>query len=444
MNVSRLVSGSVVVSILVLTGCSDQISGPVSDRADPVAGVRGGPSGGSVAPASGPPGGSPGHATTCDLTVPTDATTIQGAVDAAPSGAVVCVMEAGGPYEEQVTIDKDLVLRSPDGAEIVMPSDAAEVSFPETGRSAEPIVFAYGGSRIGTHVSGSGVIDADVEGFVLNGRDYSPDANRVIGILYRNASGSISENTIENLLVGERETIGILVYGDSKVTVSRNVVDGYERGGIGANGDGGVHPAPRVRIIGNEVSGSTDLGEAWAPNGIQIGFGASGRIVGNTVRDNRYTKHSDKRTANDWAASCILVFESDDVQVRENEVFNCDVGIGGESWAWFNASVDNLKIVRNEVTDALAGVVLRSVAFDGFSTTDPSASNGKVVRNELAGGIIGEVGIAVAASDFDPDIDPIVDDNKVIDNRIDGFATEVDDTGSETKIHANTRPSAMP
>lgn len=375
-------------------------------------------------------GGPANSAASCDVTVPGDASTIQGGVDAASPGATVCV--EAGTYTEQVVVNKDLALQGRDGAVIQAPADPDDFTIPESaGSTWEPIVFVHGGSASGGEVTGSGTVAVDVSGFTVEGGGRPGGGPRYVGIFYRNASGSVAGNTVRDMGVGGRETFGILAYGDSEVTIADNAVSGYERGGIGANGDGGAHPAPAVRIVDNDITGSGDGSQtAWGPNGIQVGFGASGRVAGNTVHTNRWSPSGP-------VASCILVFESDGVRIQGNEVSDCDTGIGVGSWGWFAPSADDVKIGRNTVDGASFGIYLSAVAFAGFTSADPSVSNVKVVNNRLAGGSLGAVGIAQAATDADPDFDPAIENNKLIRNRIVGFATAVRDDGTATKQQAN-------
>jgi nitrous oxidase accessory protein NosD len=366
-----------------------------------------------------------------------DATTIQDGVDMADPGETVCV--ADGTYEEQVLIDKDLRLTNAGGANptIRMPGSPSSYTIAESGASWEPVVFAFGGTENSGDVAGPGTVSVCVSGFIIDGNDRNP-GDRAVGLLYRNVSGTpsksaIESNKVENMHVGGSQTFGIMVYGDSRVLVSDNTIDGYERGGIGANGNG-EDPAPTADIRNNSVTGS-GANNGWAPNGIQVGYGAEGKVIDNHVMDNRWDGTA-------WAASGIIIFESDGVQVRGNTVENSDYGITCGSWSWFRQSADNNKFIKNEVTDANVGIVLQAVAWDGYSTADPSVSNNKVTNNtveddENTANPEGSIGIAVDATNYDPDFDPVLTNNKVVNNDIEGFDTAVDDEGQMTKIHAN-------
>jgi nitrous oxidase accessory protein NosD len=372
----------------------------------------------------------------CDIAVPDDHATIQAAVDAADDGDTVCV--ADGTYAEQVVIDKSLTLRSAEGASpTIEPADAPRsFTIPESGPAWEPMVFAYGGTESGGDVSGADTVDVTVSGFTLDGRSEQPDARRKPAVLFRNASGAVSENTVENMGVGGKETFGILAYGDSAVTIADNAVSGYERGGIGANGDGGAHPAPAVRIRDNAVTGSDGLGEAWGPNGIQVGFGAGGQVQGNVVTDNRYSDEAP-------VAAGVLVFESDGVVVRDNRIENADIGLSVGSWGWLRQFADGNNLMKNHVRDAEYGALLEAVAdpYDGALTgSDPSVSNNKVVNNhikddETTSDPDGNIGVGVLVEDaVDNEYAPTAKNNKVVRNTIAGFDESVVDEGSATKV----------
>jgi len=381
------------------------------------------------------------HHRKCDVVVDPDssqgdADTIQDGVDAAESGDTVCVTD--GTYTEQVVINKDLTLKSARDANptIVAPGSPTQYEIPESGATWEPIVFAFGGTLNGGSVTGSGTISVSISGFTIDGDGRNPTADRSVGILYRNVAGhaKISHNRIQNMGfgAGQKQTFGIVVYGDSHVKICKNHVREYERGGIGANGDGGDHPAPKVYICKNTVIGAGDLEESWAPNGIQIGFGAKGTIKKNTVRDNRWSP-------TEGVSSGILVFESDGVHVKKNCVINNDIGVASGAWALLNDSADRTKIVHNDIDDTNVGVLLQAAAIDGTSTSDPSVSKNIVAKNCISDPNTedDDVGVWIDAFDNDDQYDPILQRNKVIKNLICGYSDGVIDDGTDTVIFGN-------
>lgn len=376
-----------------------------------------------------------GTAAARKVSVPDEYSTIQAAVNAAASGDRVVV--DGGTYREQVLINKDLDLEGND-VTIEHPDSPDSFTIAESGPEWEPTVFAYGGSVSDGAVSGSGTVDVSVSGFEIDGRSVQPDARRKPAILYRNVKSSdktrVEDNVISNMGIGGKQTFGILAYGDTSVAIQNNEVFDYERGGIGANGDGGAHPSPDVTIRDNTVVGSTGIGEAWGPNGVQVGFGATGLVKKNTVRDNRYSDE-------DAVASGILVFESDGVVVQQNEIKNADIALSIGSWGWFNASADNTKVKQNTATDTEYGTLMEAVAepFGGALTQmDPSVSNTKVGKNDLTGedDPEGRIGVGIIVEDnIDNEYDPVARNNKIRNNTITNFATEIEDQGSATKFN---------
>src|SRR4051812_18282036 len=123
--------------------------------------------------------------------------------------------------------------------------------------------------------------------------DAGPD--RLRGILFDGASGSITNTEITNInqnhgttFSGCQEGNGIEVrnFGASpttiRVSIDGNVVTGYQKTGIIANGD------TDATITDNTVTGYGRQGFI-AQNGIQVGFGATALVKRNDVSGNAYT-----------------------------------------------------------------------------------------------------------------------------------------------------------
>lgn len=259
------------------------------------------------------------------IQVPGDHSTISAAVSAADPGDRVVVSASGGPYVEQVVINKDLTLVGKGNPTVQRPASPNTFKIPESAQEWEPVIFAVGGTLTGsqpTQVSGSGTVSVDISGFTIDRGgnqapvNSDPATDRGAGILERNIRGDVSGNTVQNLGAGGKETFGIVVYGNSDVTISSNTVTGYGRGGIFVTG-GESGPAPTGRINGNTVT-APGAGNS-APNGIQIGGGARGSVMNNTVKNNVHPNA---------ASGGILVVESDGIRVRGNRLRNNDYGIG--------------------------------------------------------------------------------------------------------------------
>lgn len=251
---------------------------------------------------------------------------IQRALNASQNGDTVLVK--AGTYVTQGLINKGVVLLGEPGAVIKAPG-SQKYTIAESSSTFDPIIFAYGGTLVGSHVYGPGVISADVKDLTIDGQNEAPAAPvRFVGILFRNVNGTISGNTIGNLYDADGkgdgpQTFGILVYGDSEVDVLQNVVSGFSRGGIGIMGDMGPAPDPVANVSGNLVFGNgLETGTGWwAENGIQFGYGAGGFIVGNIVTDCQVNNPS-------WASTGImLIYAAPGTVVAGNLVRRNDVGI---------------------------------------------------------------------------------------------------------------------
>ncbi len=174
------------------------------------------------------------------------------------------------------------------------------------------------------------VVNLTVEALAL--ADVCDGGNdRLRGILFDGASGSITGNTVRSVNQGSsgcQEGNGIEVRNepfdntgaDLAITISGNVVTNYQKNGITVNG------SVAATITNNTVSGAGPVNYI-AQNGIQIGFGGTATIKGNSVSGNNYTPTSD-------LACGILYFEADGVKASNNTLFAnekdiCNFGKGG-------------------------------------------------------------------------------------------------------------------
>jgi Right handed beta helix region len=167
----------------------------------------------------------------------------------------------------------------------------------------------YGTGSHGT-VSRAEVFGANYFGVVNDGGNVNIQNSKVHNI------GEVPFN-------GTQHGVAIYFAYDSgaKGSITGNTVSQYQKGGIVVNG-GNVS----ANITGNTVTG---LGRVnyIAGNGIQLGFGAHGVILGNTVSGNAYTG------ANNASSAGILVFggcgdpQVTGVQIDLNTVVNNDMGI---------------------------------------------------------------------------------------------------------------------
>jgi parallel beta-helix repeat protein len=140
------------------------------------------------------------------------------------------------------------------------------------------------------------------------------------------------------------------------ITLSFNLIDEYQKGGVVVDGVGSFG-----RVERNVIRASEDVQPNIAPNGIQISRGAGARVRQNVVSENVYLPGPDNGTG-------ILLFQLTPglVEVEENEVFENDNGIA-------LSDADGTEIRDNRAHD--------QVRLDGISVNSMSSDN-LIVGNE--------------------------------------------------------------
>lgn len=148
--------------------------------------------------------------------------------------------------------------------------------------------------------------------------------------MFDGASGSITQCTVAGINKGAsgcQEGTAVEIRnapfdgshpGTVTVLVAHNDLIDWQKAGIVANGD------VNVAIHHNNVYQSATQANL-AANGLQFGFGALGIATHNYVEGNQWEGWS---PASDFAASAILTFSADVVNVSKNNIRgNADVGI---------------------------------------------------------------------------------------------------------------------
>jgi parallel beta-helix repeat protein len=203
------------------------------------------------------------------------------------------------------------------------------------------------GHFVGAVVRNGGAV-ANVKNLVIDG-NFTVNAcdagnDRLRGIMFEGASGSITKNTVLGITQpssGCQEGNAIEVRNapfdgthpnTQTVDVSKNTVADWQKTGILANGD------VNVSMTDNSISASADGPSYLAANSIQLGFGAIGDIEHNTLEGNQWCGASDD------VATGILLYDSGAATVSHNTITgNSDVGIYVGS--------DNAVVDHNKVTD---------------------------------------------------------------------------------------------
>jgi|GEM_PF-5771610 len=174
-----------------------------------------------------------------------------------------------------------------------------------------------------------GVNDAgtvNISGFTVDGLDLGP--NNFYGIHFFNTSGSVTGCRIEDITdtanPGFSRIISLAAtHGDGEtisIDFSYNFIPNMQKGGILVMGPGATFTVDENNVADGP---SADI----AGNCIQLSYGASGSTLNNIVQGVYYT-------GTDWASTGILLFESGDIDMVGDEVFDCQSGVNFSDWGW--------------------------------------------------------------------------------------------------------------
>ncbi len=281
-----------------------------------------------------------------------------------------------GTYVEQVTINKSLDLIGEGESSTIIQAPTA----PRSGK------ISVAGSGIWDYIlaayATSDTIDVRVEGFMFDANDQNKTADtttKFTGVFFSNVyddpddhDGTVAglfSSTIHNFGT-DLQNYGVRIYGQSKLTVDDNTVYEYTRDGITANGDDDsvTTDDPDVIISNNAVTGIGTV--AVVQNGIQVAYGASGSITGNTV--------SNDTGDSEWWSTGILVSYTDNITVTNNTAIGNTTGV-------YVAFADNNTVSQNTFTNNVqAGVMVSNNDKAG-----PATTNNHIEDNTFTGGWAG-------------------------------------------------------
>jgi hypothetical protein len=277
--------------------------------------------------------------------------TIQQAVSSVPAGATVGVCP--GTYPEQVVITRNVTLKglltsSGSGATIVAPvngivSNASSLS---------------SGAPIAAQIVVQGAAKVNISNLSVNGgnNQISGCAPDLVGILYQNSSGTITQVSVvdETLdspdLIGCQSGLGIYVQsgilnsasGTSAVKVVDSLVEDYQKNGITGNEQGTTLTVTGSYLVGH--GSTTGAGE----NGIQFGYGAAGSASSNTVTGNVWAPDTFGDTGD--AATGILVYGSPNISLTSNNISNSQFGIATDDDLGDGLIADKTSIKSNRIS----------------------------------------------------------------------------------------------
>jgi len=190
---------------------------------------------------------------------------------------------------------------------------------PSSGHFVGAVVQNAGSTAYVTHlnVTASGLLN------VCDG-----GANRLRGIMFEAASGSITNSTVIGINQGyngcqEGNAIEIRNApfdgthpNTVQVGVTNNRIDDYQKTGVVANGDVDV-------AVNNNYIGSADLDDYIAANSVQFGYGGMGSANNNTILGNDWDGISD------YVGTAVLLYAAGDVNIKKNQIegIGTDVGV---------------------------------------------------------------------------------------------------------------------
>ena len=206
-----------------------------------------------------------------------------------------------------------------------------------------------------------------IKGLTVDGRAQGDTNNRLEGIYYFNAGGTVQGNTIEHIrdstFSGTQAGVGMYAYNldgtPRTLNVFGNNIFDYQKNGMALSGNGLT-----VNVQNNTVTGAgaTPL---TAQNGIQVSYGASGTISGNTVSGNFWTgtyggSNDPISDPNADSAAGILIYQpgSTTVQVFNNNVLGNQFGIAAFDTPDFNIHNNTIQGIPHTGFGYPAGIVL--------------------------------------------------------------------------------------
>ena len=314
--------------------------------------------------------------------------TIQAAVNAASANGPTTINVCPGSYPEQVIISKNKVTL----AGYASGASDASVVLPPAGGLVQNGSDIFG-NPVAAQIFIQNATGLSIKNMVIDatGNDLAPCVPVTMeGVYFQNSSGTLTDSVIRNQYQTDYADYGVCQNGlavnvesltsSSAVTVSNNAIRAYQKNGVTATGaaTGPGSPGPVVQILSNYIVGLAATGMNWltpgaAENGIQVGFGASGKILSNTVSDNIWGPDTIGDSGD--AASGILIYASPGFTLMHNNINSAQFGIlAVTDTADGYGTADNTIVESNNISG--------TQIFDGI---DMCSSSNTVESNVVSG-----------------------------------------------------------
>ena len=293
---------------------------------------------------------------------------IQNDIDVAPPGGTVNV--APGIYNEQLVIDKPLVLSgpAPSSGEAVIDASGlmvgeATIHILSGNVTVENLTLQNGpgqGIRAGS-AAFPGLTGITIKNNIIKNHDLA-------GILTVNdASMLVEGNTIiDNGQAVGFERVGVLLYPHGETQVLRNIIKDNFGDGIFARAS-----SSGLLIEGNEISNHDNSGITLAWDEVNV-----------TIRNNEI---SDCGLGNSDEQGGIAIIQSMAEIITGNSIQNCNPS--GIHWGWtpsFGPAPPQILIAENTIVNSVRdGIYLFSQGPGGFISPDPFPLKPDVLNNQL-------------------------------------------------------------
>ena len=330
-------------------------------------------------------------------------TTIQDAVNAAPSGAFIQVCPA--TYPEQVEITKPLTLKG------VNTLGVAVVASPPGGLIVPPGGFTSTAPQVFVHDTAGPVT---ITGITVDGSNnqITPCTLLIEGVYFKNASGSIKNVVTRNQFVGTLGACfgtgyGIRALADvsaSFVTIQNNSVRSYDWAGISIE-----RVLTTASVLNNSIVGPGSI--PINANGIFVGAGAAVTVSGNSAINNSsgnpgvfvYGSHGAIISGNILGNNTFGIYvepdnssnDSDSATITKNNVSGS--GADGITVCSNNNLVQSNVVAASGTTFGGSGIVLPNF---GYCSTNNTAVTKNLV-NEACVGVLfdpSEVGNTISSN----------------------------------------------
>lgn len=289
---------------------------------------------------------------------------ITSALAAASPGDQIFICPGSGPYNEQLSIDKQLTLKGILGATVRPSPIAANTTSLSTGSPIAAAILVEDG------VAGVVIDQLTIDG---SGSGITGCSPNLIGVYFRNSSGTVKNSVVKNARLGAglggcQAGLGIFAQSDgvggiSTVSVANTSVHDFQKNGITGNGSGTT-----LTATGNEVTGDGPT-PSIAQNGIQVGFGAKGTITSNLVSEVVYSlcvdpSAPDPNPCSNGSSTGILVYQgATATTVSSNTVTTTQTGV------YLDASGST----------ANANLITRTLQYDGIYL--PAGADANTISN---------------------------------------------------------------